>query len=179
VALRSVIQGPRSRRTTWHRARLLVELEADATVWASEPRLSAVAREPSQRRGRDPRGAADDNRIVVTSHKLADGRVRVEVLDTGRGISREVAAHIFEPFWTDKPAGMGLGLAICLGIVTSLGGEIFVESPDDGSNAPGRGSRFVVVRPAGEEAERHRGLHARCARKEPRGRVFIVDDEVA
>ncbi len=184
VALRSVIQAAEklTQNHVRHRARLLVELEADATVWASESRLVQLfVNLLLNAADAIPEGAADDNRIVVTSHKLADGRVRVEVLDTGRGISREVAAHIFEPFWTDKPAGMGLGLAICLGIVTSLGGEIFVESPDDGSNAPGRGSRFVVVLPsAGEEAERHRDRPTPSLRSsEPvRGRVLIVDDEV-
>lgn len=91
-------------------------------------------------------GEAAANEISVATLVDTDGRhVVVEVSDTGSGIAPEALAHIFEPFYTTKAAGVGtgLGLAITRGIVTSLGGSIEVES------AVGRGSTFRVHLPSG------------------------------
>ena len=67
-------------------------------------------------------------------------RVKVEVADTGCGISADDRQHLFEPFFTTKGEGhgTGLGLAVSFGIVRNAGGTIDVES------TPGRGSRFTV-----------------------------------
>ncbi len=81
---------------------------------------------------------------TITVRARQDGnRVRVEVEDTGPGISADVRDRIFEPFVTTKDvgSGTGLGLAVCRGIVESAGGTI---SLDDGSAA---GARFVVRLP--------------------------------
>jgi len=70
------------------------------------------------------------------------GQVEVTFADTGPGIAPEDLAHIFEPFYTTKDSGTGLGLAVSLSIVESHGGTLSVES------TPGHGATFTVRLPA-------------------------------
>jgi signal transduction histidine kinase len=56
------------------------------------------------------------------------GEVVIAVSDTGHGISEEALPHVFDPFFSTKRAGTGLGLAVCYGIVTAHGGRVEVES---------------------------------------------------
>jgi signal transduction histidine kinase/AmiR/NasT family two-component response regulator len=78
----------------------------------------------------------------------ADGRLRVEIRDTGIGIAPEVRERLFEPFVqgdassTRRFGGSGLGLAICRRVADAMGGTLDVES------APGRGSVFRLEVPA-------------------------------
>jgi len=69
--------------------------------------------------------------------------VRLEVRDTGSGISADVLPKIFEPFFTTKPEGKGtgLGLAMVYGVVQQSGGFVFVDS------APGEGAAFTIYLP--------------------------------
>lgn len=67
--------------------------------------------------------------------------VSIGITDNGVGIEEDAAQHLFEPFWTTKPAGTGLGLAISYRIVEAHGGTLTVESP------PGGGCRFVITLP--------------------------------
>ncbi len=71
----------------------------------------------------------------------AAGTVVVEVEDRGPGIPPEHLGRIFDPFFSTKEGGTGLGLAVSYGIVRSHGGHIDVESE------PGRGTRMRVVLP--------------------------------
>jgi signal transduction histidine kinase len=73
---------------------------------------------------------------VVT--KRAEGRVTVAILDTGTGILPEHIGKIFEPLFSTKPKGIGLGLAVVQDLVEMNGGRITVES------TPGHGSRFTI-----------------------------------
>lgn len=76
------------------------------------------------------------------------GEVVVEVQDTGEGMGPEVLARLFEPFFSTRVAGTGLGLAVSHAIVTSLGGTLRAES------RPGVGTTMRMVLPAApEEAE--------------------------
>jgi signal transduction histidine kinase len=73
----------------------------------------------------------------------SNGAVSVAVADTGPGISDEERERIFRPFWSRDGGGTGLGLAIARELALALGGEIELTSER------GRGSRFVLVLPAG------------------------------
>jgi two-component system NtrC family sensor kinase len=67
--------------------------------------------------------------------------VLVTVRDSGPGMSAEQVNRLFEPFYTTKPGGTGLGMAISYGIIERHGGAIDVLSE------PGRGTTFVVALP--------------------------------
>jgi CheY-like chemotaxis protein len=111
--------------------------------------------------------------IGVRTCTNADGRVIIEVSDTGGGIDPENLQRIFEPFFTTKPLGVGtgLGLWISRNLVTSIGGELHVES------TVGAGSVFRISLPpaAGETARV--AAEPEAPRPTFRGRVLVVDDE--
>lgn len=87
--------------------------------------------------------ASPPDATVTMKTRHAAGVVEVAVLDRGAGIRAEDLEQIFNPFFTTKPGGVGLGLAICAKIVDEHGGRIRVESE------VGRGSTFLVTLPAG------------------------------
>ncbi|GAB6037264.1 response regulator [Fundidesulfovibrio butyratiphilus] len=82
-------------------------------------------------------------RLTISARKDGD-RLEIEVADTGPGIPPGVIERVFEPFFSTKQVGQGsgLGLSICHGIVTSLGGDIRAESPPEG------GARLTFSLPA-------------------------------
>lgn len=80
-------------------------------------------------------------RVVVCTEALPQG-ARLVVTDDGVGISEDVRARMFEPLFTTKVEGMGLGLSICRRIVELHHGTIACES------AVGRGTTFLVTFPA-------------------------------
>ena len=82
-------------------------------------------------------------RLEVTSEGNAG--VLLHVVDDGVGMDGETMARIFEPFYSTKQDGTGLGLSVTYGIVQGHGGDIRVES------AQGQGSRFTVWLPLGDE----------------------------
>ncbi len=71
----------------------------------------------------------------------ADTHYRVSVTDSGPGIPEAEAERVFEPFFSTRPGGLGLGLAIVQRIVNEHGGSIRLE------NAPGGGARFIFALP--------------------------------
>jgi C4-dicarboxylate-specific signal transduction histidine kinase len=75
--------------------------------------------------------APDLRIVVVETTKSNDDHVRVSVEDHGRGLRDSVAEHMFEPFYTTKPHGMGMGLAICRSIIEAHGGRLWATRNAD------------------------------------------------
>lgn len=78
---------------------------------------------------------------VSGAEDASAGAVRIGVADTGEGISRENMRRLFQPLFTTKPRGIGLGLVICKNLVEASGGKIEVESE------PGTGTTFTAILP--------------------------------
>ena len=83
--------------------------------------------------------------VIVRVTALDDG-VRIEIEDNGPGVSDVVAKHLFEPFVTTKPSGMGLGLALSRELIGAHGGTIDWER-----NRPDGGARFTIELPLSPE----------------------------
>ena len=80
--------------------------------------------------------------ITIVSHLSTDRkRIRVEVSDTGCGIPLEDKSKIFEPFFSTKPKGTGLGLWVTYALIQKHRGELYVISE------PGQGAQFIVEFP--------------------------------
>ncbi len=100
----------------------------------------------------------------------------VTISDTGMGMEPEVAARVYEPFYTTKPLGegTGLGLATAYGIVEAMGGHIRLESQ------PNEGSQFTVYFEVGSE-EVSANASAKSEREKSadfRKEVILVDDNL-
>lgn len=81
--------------------------------------------------------------VKISTQRLQDGRVQIELADTGPGISEENLRRLFVPFFTTKEAGkgIGLGLSIVYGIIKMHRGQISVES------RAGQGTTFTITLP--------------------------------
>lgn len=115
-----------------------VEVEAEPALIAVDPlrirqvimNLVTNAREATP--GPDP--------VLLRGRRAGDG-YEIEVLDRGKGIPDETRERLFEPFFTQRRGGTGLGLAVCYGLVTAHGGSIHAEPREGG------GARFAVRLP--------------------------------
>jgi two-component system CheB/CheR fusion protein len=116
------------------------------------------------------------NSPKANSERLPEGDyVQLEVADTGRGMTPDVQARMFDPFFTTRSAGHGLGLAVVQGIVRSLNGTIRVVS------APGKGTKFQMWLPAAEHtAQATRRTVSRATEivpPSPDATILMVEDE--
>jgi C4-dicarboxylate-specific signal transduction histidine kinase len=84
--------------------------------------------------------------LTVRSERLNGNQIRVSVQDSGIGVSPEVLTRLFEPFFTTRAKGMGMGLSISRSIIEGHGGQLRVES--DGSH----GSTFYFTLPSEDRA---------------------------
>jgi two-component system C4-dicarboxylate transport sensor histidine kinase DctB len=87
-------------------------------------------------------------RQVCIALARVDDHAEVRISDSGGGIPEQVAAHLFEPFYTTKPSGkgLGLGLAISSSIVQAMNGQLTAH------NLPGGGAQFVLRLPLQPES---------------------------
>ncbi len=101
----------------------------------------------------------------------AGGYVCLEVADSGCGMSRETKARLFDPFFSTKFTGRGLGLAAVLGIVRGHQGSIQVHS------RPSQGSEIEILFPAASGAVDRSPEPKAAAERRGCGTVLVVDDE--
>ena len=84
---------------------------------------------------------ASKRKVLIATQSNGDGTVRTSVRDYGVGVPEEMQDRLFDPFFSTKTEGLGMGLAIVRSIVESHGGTITAE------NADGGGTRFEFVLP--------------------------------
>ncbi len=94
--------------------------------------------------------------LTIKAQLDQDGRVLTSVSDTGVGLPAEKAEQIFEAFFSTKPEGSGMGLAISRSIIESHGGRVWATANS------GKGASFHFTLPTAAEAGK-RGLLPRCA----------------
>jgi two-component system cell cycle sensor histidine kinase/response regulator CckA len=172
---------PLLRRLLDERKRLELSLGASGHVRIGESQLEQVVMNlVTNARDAVPGGG----RITVATHDallegadcaemglIAGPYVMISVTDTGRGIPQHVLPHLFEPFFTTREGGTGLGLATCYGIVKQHSGAISVESE------LGRGSTFRVYLPRVEAPAAHGDASSAAVRRGAPIKVLIVEDE--
>jgi signal transduction histidine kinase len=83
--------------------------------------------------------ASEENGVVYVTVQACCDVVRVYIKDNGPGINKEDIEKVFEPFYTTKKGGTGLGLSSTYKIIKEHGGRITVNSP------PGEGTQFDIV----------------------------------
>ena len=145
-------------------AGLLRQLVTSLVVNAAEAMSELEAPGRISVSGEECRLSTDEVRHAYAGFDLVAGRyLRLTVTDTGKRLTAEARAHMFDPFYTTKFQGRGLGLAAALGIVRMHRGAISVRS----ASIPG--TAFEVLLPAdGELEERPEG---------DRRMALVVDDE--
>lgn len=156
-----------------HHARVVLDLQPLPRVRASEAYLGQIFLNLLINAAHAiPQGESDRNRIVVRTRTEADGRARIDIEDSGVGMTADVRERLFTPFFTTKPLGVGsgLGLSICQRMVAHIEGEIRVET------SPGVGSTFTVLLPAAQSEPAFSATDATPARTR-RSVLFVDDDE--
>ena len=93
--------------------------------------------------------SASDGRRITVRVQTAGMQVEVAVNDTGHGIPADKLAHVFEPFFSTKPNGMGMGLTISRSIIEMIGGNIRAKNNEAG----GTTFAFTLPAAAGDDAK--------------------------
>jgi PAS domain S-box-containing protein len=156
-----------------HRAQLRTSFEDVPLVFANEARLGQVFLNllvnAAQALDENTDGSGEIHVKVHSNGTL----VFTEIADNGKGITPSVLPHVFEAFYTTKPAGVGtgLGLSICKNIIEACGGNISVVSER------GRGATFTVVLPVTQGHRLQNTPPSSGHVVEHGARVLVADDE--
>ncbi len=165
------------------KAEFLLDLEPDSVIVGDRTTLTQVlmnllTNASDALQGKEGRVAVRTRRVTHPDARWDDALgstvgpgdwILVEVEDSGAGMDQSVLTRIFEPFFSTKATGHGLGLAACVGIVASHGGALRVESQ------PGRGTCFSLLLPAGKVMERQQETPP--VPESTPCRVLVIDDE--
>ncbi|UCG07978.1 MAG: ATP-binding protein, partial [Desulfobacterales bacterium] len=94
------------------------------------------------------RHGSSGGELSIEAHAVSNTQIEIRVADNGSGIRSENLNKIFTPFFTTKPVGKGtgLGLAVCYGIITKMGGQMTFDSEEDA------GTTFTIRIPAIHQA---------------------------
>jgi len=131
---------------------------------------------------RDPRDAAREIKVSARrvqaaprANRTASAHARIEVADTGPGLSEAIRARVFQPFFTTKTArGTGLGLATSFAIIRDFGGWMECES------RLGKGTTVSLYLPISKgRAGEKPGVREAAVLPAGGGRVLVIDDETA
>ncbi len=114
--------------------------------------------------------AAPASRRVAVHARPSDAGVTITMTDSGHGMDEATLARVFQPFFTTKAGGMGLGLSISRTIVAAHGGTLSARS------APGDGTTFRLELPAGSP-DAVRSAPPAAAAVGTGGTVFVIDDD--
>ncbi|MBC7973908.1 MAG: response regulator [Myxococcales bacterium] len=159
-----------------HRARLVKHYTKVPLVDAHESRLGQVFLNLIINAAHAiPAGNYDANEIRISTSLDPNGRVVVDIRDTGTGIPPEVRPRLFTPFFSTKPVGVGtgLGLAISHRIITQFGGTITYDTE------VGKGTEFhITLNAAGPTAPvQHTQKIWTRSPAARRGNILVIDDE--
>jgi len=97
---------------------------------------------------KNAQAAMPNGGLLTIATQVSDNEIRISVCDTGVGISAESLAKIFEPYFTTKDNGTGLGLTLVYKIIKEHHGEIAVESRE------GEGTNFEIILPVYRKKKR-------------------------
>lgn len=87
------------------------------------------------RNSMDALAEVNDRALTVRTSGAMGEAVQIDVIDTGPGLSKEVAERLFQPFITTKPDGIGIGLSICKTIIDAHGGKLWTTANPEGGTA--------------------------------------------
>ena len=154
---------------------VITDLKIDGCIVEADPAQLESAILNVAVNARDAMPAGGTLTIRTCLDRLNEDRkaVAIVVSDTGDGMDAEVAARVFEPFYTTKGVGKGtgLGLSQVYGFASQSGGDVLIDS------APGKGTTVTILLPcSGKTFERQQHRKAGAMRASERRRLLVVDD---
>jgi signal transduction histidine kinase len=178
VAVKRVVEGAltMANNELKHRARVVRRLDDLPLVMANESRLGHALLNLLLNAAWSAGTPGSSPEVLVSTQVGPKGQAVIEISDNGTALSADVLPHLFDPFYSARPGGegLGLGLAVTHSIIAGFGGVIEVES------TPTNGTVFRVVLPAVAEEQAPARLATPptpIARSSKRSLVVVIDDE--